>query len=200
MQLVKPKKSLGQHFLTDLSIAEGIADTLATHRDLPVLEVGPGMGVLTQFLLEKGHDLRVVELDSESVSYLKVHYPSSLDGRIIEADFLKLKLEEIFDGPFCLIGNYPYNISSQIFFKVVLLQVVKRITAPMGNEFITLVKDTALARALSVIEIIAIAYEKVNKYAVLTPLLYAGLFYLAFSGLLTLLFHLLEKKLSYYTV
>ena len=119
MQLVKPKKSLGQHFLTDLSIAEGIADTLATHRDLPVLEVGPGMGVLTQFLLEKGHDLRVVELDSESVSYLKVHYPSSLDGRIIEADFLKLKLEEIFDGPFCLIGNYPYNISSQIFFKVV---------------------------------------------------------------------------------
>ena len=89
---------------------------------------------------------------------------------------------------------------SQIFFRVVLLQVIKRIIAPMGNEVITLVKDTALARALSVIEIIAIAYEKVNKYAVLTPLLYAGLFYLAFSGLLTLLFHLLEKKLSYYTV
>ena len=88
----------------------------------------------------------------------------------------------------------------QIFFKVVLLQVIKRITAPMGNEVITLVKDTALARALSVIEIIAIAYEKVNKYAVLTPLLYAGLFYLAFSGLLTILFHLMEKKLSYYSV
>ena len=89
---------------------------------------------------------------------------------------------------------------AQIFFKVVLLQVVKRIVAPMSNEVITLVKDTALARALSVIEIIAIAYEKVNKYADLTPLLYAGVFYLVFSGLLTILFHLLEKKLSYYTV
>ena len=88
----------------------------------------------------------------------------------------------------------------QIFFRVALMQMVRRITSPMSNEVITLVKDTALARALSVIEIIAIAYEKVNKYAVLTPLLYAGLFYLAFSGLLTLLFHLLEKKLSYYTV
>ena len=89
---------------------------------------------------------------------------------------------------------------AQIFFRVVLMQMVRRIVSPMSNEVITLVKDTALARALSVIEIIAIAYEKVNKYAVLTPLLYAGLFYLAFSGLLTLLFHLLEKKLSYYTV
>ena len=88
----------------------------------------------------------------------------------------------------------------ETFFKVILLQVVKRIIPPMSNEIITLVKDTALARALSVIEIIAIAYEKVNKYAVLTPLLYAGLFYLAFSGLLTILFHLLDKKLSYYTV
>ena len=89
---------------------------------------------------------------------------------------------------------------AQIFFRVVLMQMVRRIVSPMSNEVITLVKDTALARALSVIEIVAIAYEKVNKYAVLTPLLYAGLFYLAFSGLLTLLFHLLEKKLSYYTV
>ena len=89
---------------------------------------------------------------------------------------------------------------AQIFFRVVLMQMVRRIVSPMSNEVITLVKDTALARALSVIEVIAIAYEKVNKYAVLTPLLYAGLFYLAFSGLLTILFHLLDKKLSYYTV
>lgn len=119
---VRPKKNLGQHFLTDLSIAERIADTLADRHDLPVLEVGPGMGVLTQFLLQKEFDLKVVELDGESVSYLKVHYPSSLDHRIIEADFLKLELDgpEVFGGkPFSLIGNYPYNISSQIFFKVV---------------------------------------------------------------------------------
>lgn len=117
---VRAKKNLGQHFLTDLSIAERIADTLSTHQSLPVLEVGPGMGVLTQFLIHKGYDLKVVELDGESVSYLKVNYPSTLDKRIIEADFLKLKLEEVFNGkPFSLIGNYPYNISSQIFFKVV---------------------------------------------------------------------------------
>ncbi len=118
-QSVRPKKSLGQHFLTDLSIAERIADTLADYKQLPVLEVGPGMGVLTQFLLQKGYDLQVVELDAESVAYLKVEYPSSLDRRIIEADFLKLHLEDYFPGQFCLIGNYPYNISSQIFFKVV---------------------------------------------------------------------------------
>ncbi len=119
---VRAKKNLGQHFLTDLSIARRIADTLDTHPELPVLEVGPGMGVLTQFLLEKGRDLKVVELDSESVSYLRLHYPASLERRIIEADFLRLPLDgpQVFDGhPFALIGNYPYNISSQIFFRVV---------------------------------------------------------------------------------
>lgn len=119
---VKAKKNLGQHFLTDLSIAERIADTLQDHKELPVLEVGPGMGVLTQFLLQKGYDLKVVELDGESVNYLRLHYPSSLDKRIIEADFLKLPLDspEVFGGrSFSLIGNYPYNISSQIFFRVV---------------------------------------------------------------------------------
>lgn len=119
---VRAKKNLGQHFLTDLSIAERIADTLSDYHDLPCLEVGPGMGVLTQFLIEKGYNLKVVELDGESVSYLRLHYPSSLDHRIIEADFLKLNLAspEVFGSqPFCLIGNYPYNISSQIFFKVI---------------------------------------------------------------------------------
>ena len=88
----------------------------------------------------------------------------------------------------------------QTFRHVILMQVVRKITAPMSNEIITLVKDTALARALSVIEIIAVAYEKVNKYAVLSPLLYSCLFYLAFSGLLTIIFHLIDKKLSYYSV
>lgn len=88
----------------------------------------------------------------------------------------------------------------QIFRHIVLMQVVRKITAPMSNEIITLVKDTALARALSVIEIIAVAFEKVNKYAVLSPLLYSCLFYLAFSGLLTLVFYYVEKKLSYYSV
>lgn len=118
MQQVKPKKALGQHFLTDLGIARRIADTLDPFASLPVVEVGPGMGVLTQFLLEKGHDLTVVEIDTESVAYLKKNLPA-LDGRILETDFLQLNLGELFpDRQFCVIGNYPYNISSQIFFHI----------------------------------------------------------------------------------
>jgi len=114
---VRPKKSLGQHFLKDFSIAERIAGVLSPFPDLPVLEVGPGTGVLTQFLLKNECDLTVVELDKDSVTYLNEHYPA-LKGRIIEADFLKLDLNGLFPGSFCVIGNYPYNISSQIFFKV----------------------------------------------------------------------------------
>ncbi len=118
MGLVKPKKFLGQHFLKDLSIAKDIADTVDECPGLPILEVGPGMGVLTQFLMEKGREVKVVELDFESVAYLRENFPA-LEGNIIEDDFLKLKLEKLFDGrPFVLIGNYPYNISSQIFFKM----------------------------------------------------------------------------------
>lgn len=147
MQKVKPKKELGQHFLTDLNVAARIAATLDDGMDHPVLEIGPGMGVLTRFLLEKGHDLTVVELDSESVAYLKANFPA-LDGRIIEADFLQLDLGQIMGGrPFCVIGNYPYNISSQIFFKILdykdlipecsgMLQreVAERLAAPEGTK------------------------------------------------------------------
>ncbi|MDL2255731.1 16S rRNA (adenine(1518)-N(6)/adenine(1519)-N(6))-dimethyltransferase RsmA [Parabacteroides sp. OttesenSCG-928-K15] len=117
MRTVKPKKSLGQHFLKDMQIAQRIAKTLDNYKDLPVLEIGPGTGVLTQFLLEEGHDLTVVELDWESVDYLRTHFPR-LEGKILADDFLQLNLNTLFDKPFCVIGNYPYNISSQIFFKV----------------------------------------------------------------------------------
>ena len=118
MRFVKPKKALGQHFLKDLTIARRIANTLDGLTDIPALEIGPGMGVLTQFLLEKGIDLKVVELDRESVHYLNEHFPA-LYGRIIADDFLRLNLRELYGSrPFCVIGNYPYNISSQIFFKV----------------------------------------------------------------------------------
>ena len=118
MQQVRAKKSLGQHFLTDLSIARRIADTLGDRVGMPALEIGPGMGVLTQYLMADGHNLTAVELDTESVDYLNSAYPD-LRGHIIEADFLKLDLHELFgDEKFCIIGNYPYNISSQIFFKV----------------------------------------------------------------------------------
>ena len=114
---IQPKKSLGQHFLKDFSVAERIAGVIAPFPDLPVLEVGPGTGVLTQFLLKNERDLTLVELDKDSVAYLNKHYPA-LKDRIIEADFLKLDLNGLFPNSFCVIGNYPYNISSQIFFKV----------------------------------------------------------------------------------
>lgn len=114
MQQVRAKKFLGQHFLKDLSIAQRIAETIESGR---VLEIGPGMGVLTQFLLKNTNiDLTAIELDRESVAYLKEWYP---ELKLIEGDFLKLNLNELYpDGEFSVIGNYPYNISSQIFFKV----------------------------------------------------------------------------------
>ena len=159
MRQVRPKKNLGQHFLTDLSIARAIADTVDACPDLPVLEVGPGMGVMTQYLVEKPRELKVVEIDRESVAYLKntlfragesdivsrreergERRESSIEGGekgnlaplstlpaprknesnpIIEGDFLRMDLTKVFDGrPFVLTGNYPYDISSQIFFKM----------------------------------------------------------------------------------
>ncbi|KAA6321403.1 Ribosomal RNA small subunit methyltransferase A [termite gut metagenome] len=118
MRYVRPKKFLGQHFLRDLSIAEDIADTVDVFPGLPLLEVGAGTGVLTQFLIKKERLLKVVELDYESVGYLRREYPA-LEDYIIEDDFLKMHLNHLFNGQaFVLTGNYPYNISSQIFFKM----------------------------------------------------------------------------------
>ena len=119
MKQVRPKKNLGQHFLTDLNIAKRIADTVdEPYADLPVLEVGPGMGVMTQYLVEKPRPLKVVEIDRESVAYLQEHF-ARLYNNIIGGDFLRMDLHDVFDGqPFVLTGNYPYDISSQIFFKM----------------------------------------------------------------------------------
>lgn len=118
MKQVKPKKNLGQHFLTDLGIAKRIADTVDACPDIPILEVGPGMGVLTQYLMEKPRDMKVVEIDSESVAYLHEKYPR-LANNVLAEDFLRMDLSTVFDGaPFVLTGNYPYDISSQIFFKM----------------------------------------------------------------------------------
>ncbi len=135
--LVRPKKALGQHFLTDLSVAQKIADALvvecpagntvsesvaehsATLKPLPVLEIGPGMGVLSQYLLERGDlDLKMIEIDRESVDYLLTHFPKAA-GRVIEGDFLKMNLSYFFPETFAVIGNFPYNISSQIFFRII---------------------------------------------------------------------------------
>ena len=118
MKLVKPKKNLGQHFLTDLSIAKRIADTVDACPEIPVLEIGPGMGVLTQYLVEKPRMVKAVEIDAESVAYLYERFPK-LHENILGEDFLQMDLTQIFDGKqFVLTGNYPYDISSQIFFKM----------------------------------------------------------------------------------
>ena len=118
LKSVRPKKNLGQHFLTDLHVAERIADTVDACPQLPVLEVGPGMGVLTQYLLPKAREVKVVEIDRESVAYLLERWPELRDN-ILGEDFLRMDLNTVFDGkPFVLTGNYPYDISSQIFFKM----------------------------------------------------------------------------------
>lgn len=118
MKSVRPKKQLGQHFLTDQDVARRIADTVDACPALPILEVGPGMGVLTQYLLPKGRSVKVVEIDTESVAYLKENMPQ-LGENILGDDFLRMPLDQVFGGqPFVLTGNYPYNISSQIFFRM----------------------------------------------------------------------------------
>lgn len=118
MKSVKPKKNLGQHFLTDLTIARRIADTVDACPGLPVLEIGPGMGVLTQYLVTKPREVKAVEIDRESVAYLHETFPTLRDN-IIGEDFLRMDLNTVFGGrPFVLTGNYPYDISSQIFFKM----------------------------------------------------------------------------------
>lgn len=119
---VKAKKHLGQHFLTDEAVAEKIADTLNYKGYSKVLEIGPGMGVLTKYLLKKESDIHVIEIDRESVAYLHEHYPA-LQGKIHQKDFLRYDISEIFgQEQFAIIGNFPYNISTQIVFKMLELR------------------------------------------------------------------------------
>jgi 16S rRNA (adenine1518-N6/adenine1519-N6)-dimethyltransferase len=145
MSTVRAKKHLGQHFLTDMDIARRTAESLPLDGKINVLEIGPGMGVLTQFLLQNPQiNLTAVELDAESVVYLHKHYPQL---RVIEGDFLKLDLNEMFPDKFQIIGNFPYNISSQILFKMLdykdkipalcgmfQKEVGERIASPAGKK------------------------------------------------------------------
>ncbi len=117
MKAVSPKKKLGQHFLNDLNITQKIADLLQHQNCDNILEIGPGMGVLTQFLIPRAKNLKLVEIDNESVAYLNRKYPE-LQKNTLNEDFLKMDLSKTFDGQtFGIIGNFPYNISSQIVFK-----------------------------------------------------------------------------------
>ncbi|MES2733554.1 MAG: 16S rRNA (adenine(1518)-N(6)/adenine(1519)-N(6))-dimethyltransferase RsmA [Bacteroidota bacterium] len=148
MYKVKPKKHLGQHFLIDKEIAANIVNLLSLHQSYTqVLEVGPGMGVLTDFLLQKTeYQTVLIDIDQESIAYLHKKYPT-LGDRIMQGDFLRLPLDTLFPQPFAIIGNFPYNLSSQILFKVLehknsipevvcMLQkeVARRIASPPGNK------------------------------------------------------------------
>ena len=147
MSVVRAKKHLGQHFLKDINVARKIVDNLITEKDSQVLEVGPGMGVLTQFLIQRPEiRLKVIEIDTESVNFLKTSYPELRD-HIIEADFLSYPLSSCFTGLVQIIGNFPYNISSQIFFKIlenrnqvpqvvgmIQKEVAERISSPCGSK------------------------------------------------------------------
>ena len=147
---VRPKKALGQHFLTDERVAQAIVSALEPLPEGatgPVLEVGPGTGVLTRYLLPRPDvDLKLVEIDEESVRYLMDHFPG-MPGRLLQDDFLRMNLPKLFAGPFRVIGNFPYNISSQIFFKIldhrdripqvvcmIQKEVAQRIAEPPGSK------------------------------------------------------------------
>ncbi|OWR14563.1 16S rRNA (adenine(1518)-N(6)/adenine(1519)-N(6))-dimethyltransferase RsmA [Chryseobacterium sp. VAUSW3] len=115
---VRAKKHLGQHFLTDENIAKNIVDALSLENYSKVLEVGPGMGVLTKYLLDKKAEIFVAEIDRESIDYLKNHYPK-LEDQHFTGDFLKINITDVFKDQVAVIGNFPYNISSQILFKII---------------------------------------------------------------------------------
>ncbi|MEG1634117.1 MAG: 16S rRNA (adenine(1518)-N(6)/adenine(1519)-N(6))-dimethyltransferase RsmA [Rikenellaceae bacterium] len=147
MMYVRPKKYLGQHFLLDMNIAENICNALTSYSTPSTIEVGPGTGVLTQFLLQRNDlSLKVAEVDDESIEYLKDNYPALREKDIL-GDFLKIDLTNIFDGKINVIGNFPYNISSQIFFKIlenrdlvdqcvcmIQKEVAARIAEPPGKK------------------------------------------------------------------
>ncbi len=146
MRKVKAKKGLGQHFLTDPTVAGQIVDALTMDKNRSVVEIGPGTGVLTELLLNKDIDLRAIDVDGESIRFLKEKYPE-FQHLMIQGDFLKIDINLLFNSEFSIIGNFPYNISSQIFFKVLdnrnqineivcMLQreVADRIISPPGNR------------------------------------------------------------------
>lgn len=163
MKKVRPKKNLGQHFLTDLNVAKAIADTVDACPNLPVLEVGPGMGVLTQYLIEKPRELRVVEIDRESVAYLHERFPQ-LTEKVIEGDFLRMDLSQLFNGgQFVLTGNYPYDISTQIFFKMLdNKELIPCCTGMIQREVAQRMASTPGTKAYGILSVLTQAWYSVE--------------------------------------
>ncbi|NLO70089.1 MAG: 16S rRNA (adenine(1518)-N(6)/adenine(1519)-N(6))-dimethyltransferase RsmA [Porphyromonadaceae bacterium] len=161
MTQVRAKKYLGQHFLKDLGIARRIVESLPLRQAMPVLEVGPGMGVLTQFLLQNPLiSLTAVEIDTESVVFLQKEFPQL---NIVEGDFLKIDLRELYADKFCIIGNFPYNISSQIFFKVLEYKSqIPYISCLLQKEVAERIASKPGKKAYGILSVLMQAYYEVE--------------------------------------
>ncbi|WP_051718538.1 16S rRNA (adenine(1518)-N(6)/adenine(1519)-N(6))-dimethyltransferase RsmA [Hymenobacter sp. IS2118] len=172
MNTVRPKKHLGQHFLADPNIARNIVGALQLPDGVQqVLEIGPGMGVLTQYLLQNpAYQTSVVEIDTESVTYLKVHYPALAD-RIYATDFLKQSLSTMFpDQPLAIIGNFPYNISSQIFFAVLNnRQQVREVVGMIQKEVAQRLAEPPGSKTYGILSVLLQAYYKIDYLFTVPP-------------------------------
>ena len=170
MNDVRAKKHLGQHFLTDESIAKKIADTLNFEGYENTLEIGPGMGVLTKYLLEKPTETYVIEIDTDSVEYLNTHYPK-LHGKIISKDVLKYNINEVFEGkPFAIIGNFPYNISTQIVFKCLeLRQQVPEFSGMFQKEVAERICEKKGTKAYGILSVLVQAFYEAEYLFTVDP-------------------------------
>lgn len=167
---VRAKKFLGQHFLHDQNTARRIVEALMLNGTEEVLEIGPGMGVLTRYLAEKGDiRLRLVEIDRESVAYLKEHYPL-LRERIIEGDFLEMELASVMKGPFSVIGNFPYNISSQIFFKILENRhAVRQVVCMLQKEVADRIASPPGSKTYGILSVLLQAYYRIENLFRVSP-------------------------------
>ncbi len=167
---VRAKKHLGQHFLTDETIAKKIADTLTENGYDNVLEIGPGMGVLTKYLLQKKYTTSVIEIDTASVAYLETHY-LNLANRIHSKDFLKTDLSEIFQGnQFAIIGNFPYNISTQIVFKTLdYRDSIPELTGMFQKEVAERIAEKEGSKKYGILSVIAQAFYDIEYLFTVPP-------------------------------
>lgn len=170
MTFVRPKKHLGQHFLKDLSIAERIAKGLTGHGNYKaVLEVGPGTGVLTQFLLKQDYQTWVVDIDKESIAYLEEHF-QELEGRIIDGDFLKYDFLKDTGAPLAIIGNFPYNISSQIFFRILQLRnEVPEVVCMIQKEVADRIAEGPGSKTYGILSVLLQAYYDIEYLFTVKP-------------------------------
>ena len=170
MSSVRPKKHLGQHFLKDLSIAERIAKALTGHGEYnSVLEVGPGTGVLTQFLLKEAYETWVVDIDKESIAYHQENF-KALEGRIIDGDFLKYDFLKDTGAPLAIIGNFPYNISSQIFFRILELRnEVPEVVCMIQKEVADRIAEPPGSKTYGILSVLLQAYYDIEYLFTVKP-------------------------------